>query len=182
MKHSTLILLLLTACGEQAPTADGGFPADAESGLDASVLEDAGGPSLEIGTGVDRFEELVEGQEIEIILGPQGGGRWGGFHVWHGVKTQGFDPEGIMLSFRTYLADTREEIASQERRANLIPLDGTSYVAYGIAPPFLDCCKAEDQDIILAVEIRDATGRTGTSEKQAHATYCLDASGASVCP
>lgn len=179
-KLSCITLLLVAGCGGgESASTDAGIQTSADAGLS----EDAGNTDMvvEIGTGVDDFIPLTDGQAVDITLGPQGGGRSGGFHIWHAVKVWNIQPRDVLLSFKTRNADTGEEIASQERRVNLRPL-GEAYTAFGISPWLLDCCKAQDQDVIMWVEVKDAADRTGTDERRVHAGQCLDASGVSVCP
>ncbi len=177
---------VLCACDGRTHGDDGITHPDAsEAGSDAgeadAQVSDGGVMNVEIGTGVEAFEALTEGEMIPIQLGPQGGGQYGGFHVWHAVRVHDLDPTDITLNFRVYLASTNEEIASQERRADLLPSSG-GWIAYGIAPPFTDCCLAEDHDIVMTVLVTDSTGKTGSDRRTVHAELCKDFSGVSVCP
>ena len=153
---------------------------DPQSMMDGGTEPDAGTMEVEIGTGVDNFIPLTEGQAVDIILGPQGGGRNGGFHIWHSVRTRNIHPENVLLKFETRVASTGQLIATQERRANLRP-SGDDYVAHGIAPWLMDCCLAEDNDVRMAVEVIDDTGSMGSDARVVHASFCVEG-GFSVCP
>src|SRR5688500_10565276 len=93
--------LLLFACNSN--TDDDDDVGDVGS-PDALVITDSGTPDsgfdqVEIGTGVEMFETLTMNEVVNIILGPQGGGRMGGYHLWHAVRVRGFNPEGITMNF-----------------------------------------------------------------------------------
>jgi len=45
------------------------------------------GPSLELGTGTERFEPIVPGEMLRLYAGTQGG-----HHVWLSYRVTGFDP------------------------------------------------------------------------------------------
>ncbi|MBI4820666.1 MAG: hypothetical protein HY791_30660 [Deltaproteobacteria bacterium] len=190
------IWVLLAACASSVtPAKDSGEESDSggsgDSGLtdsgsrgDATDPIDGGqsGPTLEIGTGTERFEEIMEGQTLPIILGPQGGGRAGGYHIWHALRSRGFDPISVEATFRTVLP-SGEELAKETRRYDLAPgtTSGT-YVAYGSAPRLRDCCLAEETDVVMSVDLTDAHGVTGHAEQRVHTTYCADHDGSHICP
>lgn len=46
-----------------------------------------GEPAVEVGTGVDGFVALADGDTIDVVLGPQGG-----FHVYGSMRVTGIDP------------------------------------------------------------------------------------------
>lgn len=177
MKRLCLSLLVIAACGDGPPA----FP-DANGFPDALFLEDAGiPPSIEIGTGVVSFIPLTEGQAVEIFRGPQGGGRTGGYHIWHAARIHGVDPHAADLIFKTLLP-TGEEIASNARTENLQYMDG-AYVVAGVAPALSDCCHAANADVVMRVEIRDRNGVTAQDQRLVHAGDCLlGAGGPSLCP
>jgi hypothetical protein len=172
--------MLCAACGETED--DGSVDASPQDtgGVDAGM--DAGIHRAEIGTGVDGFEPLTTGQDVMLTQGPQGGGRQGGFHIWHAVRTRELNPEALTMAFHVYSVDTREELAAQTRMADLQP-DGTGgYVIWGVAPPFPDCCQAANQDVIMHVLVTDADGMTGEDERTIHALACRDNAGTDLCP
>ena len=176
-----LALAATAAACSGGPGSDAGAPPS--TSLDAGGAEDAGPADMvvEIGTGVDDFIPLEVGQAVEITLGPQGGGRSGGFHIWHAVRVWNAEPRDVLLSFETLSADSGALLGAQARRVNLRP-SGEAFVAYGIAPWLTDCCLAQDQDVIMSVEVRDAEGRVGVDQRRVRAGQCLDHEGASVCP
>jgi hypothetical protein len=150
---------------------------------EAPIVDAAITGSVEIGTGADRFIPVMAGEVVEIILGPQGGGRNGGYHLWHSLRARDVDPIAVSATFRTFLAAGREEIAVQTRTFDLQPGGGGSYVAFGIAPQLQDCCRVERADVIMRIELT-TSGGVITDERQVRASdRCVDGmSGASICP
>lgn len=45
-----------------------------------------------LGTGEWMFEQLEDGQEVELVLGSQGG-----WHVWASVRAQGLEPDNVLF-------------------------------------------------------------------------------------
>jgi hypothetical protein len=144
----------------------GGAPADGGQGRDGgsgggdamSMASDAGGPTVELGTGTDHFEPLVEGQKLIFNLGPQGGGRFGGYNIWGGVRATGVMPQGAMLTY-TLTSTAGDVLAASMRQTTLIP-DGSDFVAYAISVVLNDCCKAAARDLTLRLDFMDAGGVT----------------------
>lgn len=56
--------------------------------------------SIEIGTGTWRFEPLVDGQEIPLVHGAQGG-----WHFWLAVRAHGITSDAGSLTFERQPAD-----------------------------------------------------------------------------
>lgn len=158
LRKAVLALLLLAACGDPEPSG-----ADAEP---AVFLEDAGTPvRVEIGTGVFRYEPLSDGEEVPIIKGPQGGGRNGGFHVWHATRVNGIDPRGLEINFTTLLADSRLLVASSTLTADLDYVDG-AYQFLGAAPFLMDCCLVVGAELLMQVRILDKNGLGGSDARR----------------
>ena len=51
-------------------------------------------PWIEIGTGASQFEPLTAGQEVPLVMGPQGG-----YHVWGAFRGGDFDHENLTIEF-----------------------------------------------------------------------------------
>jgi hypothetical protein len=171
-------LLSLGGCGSEPldSAADAGRAADAGAGAsDAST-----GVQVEIGVGEDGFMPVVEDQRVELVLGPQGGGRFEGHHVSVAVRTRGLSPLGVKLTFRL-LAEDRTEVAVQPRVFDLARR-GDDLVAYGVRPRVSDCCLVAERALYLAVEAEDAEGKKGSDERRVRAGPCLDERGVSRCP
>lgn len=194
MKTRCATLAILLSLGSGCSSDPDGGGADASSpGQDASALDaatpgdggsggDGGAPRpVEVGTGRDSFEVLVEGQEVALSVGPQGGGRMMGYHVWMGLRARGVNPTGVRATYTILGATTRDLHAEQTRLFNLEP-SGDAFVSYGIAPRIIDCCLVENQDVLLRVEITDADGVTAEDERRVHAGACLDRDQRRICP
>lgn len=73
--------------------------------------EFSGDPALTVGTGEFAYEDVTEGQFVEIGAGPQGG-----HHIWFGVRATGLDPRQLRLDSQLYFApqDSEEETLEGE--------------------------------------------------------------------
>ena len=158
------------AAGRDADSPDADSP-DAESN-DAEV-EDAGspdvppsGPRLEVGTGSFEFEPLTAGQIVELISGPQGGGRFEGFHIWFGARTWELNPTAISVTFIVMLASDRTELARLNWVTNFRATATDAYEIWGGNPRLMDCCAAVDQPLIMRVEVLDADGLSAAGETE----------------
>ena len=173
----SVVALWLAACGTSGP----GSTDDPDSGVAAG--QDAATPTVEIGTGVDAFESIVEDQVLELRVGPQGGGRFEGYHIFSAVKVDGYDPVNLLATFQI-LSEDRQVQAEQARQFPRLQPDGEAYVAFAVAPRLMDCCVVEDATIYLRVEVRDQNGLTGSDERRVHTSaLCEDQEqpGTSVC-
>lgn len=142
------------------------------------------GPSVEVGTGSSGFQELIEGQTIPFIQGPQGGGRYEGYHFWGAIRTVDYDPDEASIRLIYLRADDREEFARQERILPLQPAGDGSFVAWGFAPRIRDCCEVRNIEVIMRAEIEDNGGKSGFDEIRVRSQdSCLDIlTDVSVCP
>lgn len=189
MKRAAAIVFLwgqpaMLGCSSQDshPSDVGANLNDASGGAINDAGDDGGaGDSVEVGTGRDQYESLADGETVEIVLGPQGGGRVNGYHIWGGLKVVGFQPERARVSFTILDASTRELRASQTRVVTLEP-SSDGFVAYGLAPRIMDCCDVEGRSVIMRGEIEDAAGKRGSDERVVRASTCVTGSGAPLCP
>ncbi len=190
MRFGFCWLLLTLACGSEGTpsdagttSADTGSPAlDGGLDQDQGVSVDASGPRCEVGTGVDLFEEVAEDQVVALSLGPQGGGRYSGYHIWSSVRVNGVSPQRALVRFKLLLADTGTEIGRQERQFNLEP-NGNNFVAYGVAPWIDDCCPVRNQAVLMQVELQDQNGLSCTDQRRVRAAdRCPDPNGVDICP
>lgn len=177
-----LILGLVLGCGG----TDGGDPGGGDAGLGVGVDAGPGGPSgptVEIGTGSTGFVPIVEGETLPLEVGPQGGGRFDGYHIFAAMRVVGFAPNRILGTFQILDADGNVQ-AEQARRFPRLQPDGDGFVAFAVAPRLMDCCLVEDQPVTLRVEVVDENGLTGRDERRIQAgAMCEnpDSPGNSVC-
>jgi len=54
----------------------------------------------ELGTGEWEFVPIEDGQDVPLVAGSQGG-----HHVWASLRTEGLDPDRVMLEIETQPAD-----------------------------------------------------------------------------
>jgi hypothetical protein len=140
------------------------------------------GPRIEVGTGAIQFEPLSEGQVVELSSGPQGGGRFDGFHVWFGARSHELDPNAISVTFILMLASDRSELARLSWVTNFRPTAGEAYEIWGANPRISDCCAAVSQELVMRVEALDADGVTAAAEiRVVGEDECADLS-MSYCP
>lgn len=183
------ILLLGCGSGEGDPTpADSGLGSEDGGSGDAGPIDlgfvDGSVPNpVEVGTGVDGFVPLRDGQLIEVSQGPQGGGRLMGFHIWGAVRVRGFAAQGALVRFRYLALPSRAAIGIQERMVTLQP-EGDTLVAYGFATRLNDCCAILDQRIVMRVEVQDRNGLMGADEREVTTpSACVDnTTQQDVCP
>lgn len=184
-------VLLMTAlcvggCAADDAAADGGsmdgaVSADdgvtgADVSVDAGVEPDAriegdsavrgGEPWVQIGQGEDVFSALAEGDEVFVILGPQGG-----YHVLGSVQAGGFDtgnpddlqdPRNPVTAFAVYLGERRVDADVASFRQALKPAFGLEDT-YEMVGRFVILDIADDDELVgetldLRVEITDSDG------------------------
>jgi len=172
------------ACGSAGPdgasdaaTIDGGTATGSDGGT-------ASGPTVQIGTGLDRFEALSEDQVLPLQVGPQGGGRIEGYHIYSAVRVKGYATNNLLATFRILDAN-RQVQAEQARQFPRLQPEGDAFVAYAVAPRVMDCCVVENQPVYLSVEVEDINGLTGSDEMRVVAgPICEDPEnrGQSLCP
>ncbi len=139
---STLALGLVLGCGSDQASPDAGIPT-----MDA-------GPSghLEVGTGIVRFEPLSMETAAALVPGPQGGGRYGGHHIWAALRLVDIDPSALeTYSVRVFSADGTQ-VAEFIRDANTAPFEQDAegrWFLSGLAPRLDDCCMVAEQDFTL---------------------------------
>lgn len=98
---ASIVCSSICACGATRDVSTS--PADA--GLVAT---------LELGTGRTAFEPVVNGETLQVILGPQGG-----YHIFGGVKATGVVPQNIQLICALSFADTDAPITTTLSVQNL---------------------------------------------------------------
>jgi hypothetical protein len=124
-------------------------------------------PNVVLGTGEITFEPIVEGQDLEFILGPQGG-----YHFLASMRVQGVaagDPADRTFSgnptttFTAFLVEdgSRIDLDASSYTQGLEPLpDGVTYQMVGrlLILDIRDCADLENRDVRIEVEVRDDAG------------------------
>jgi hypothetical protein len=158
-----------------AMSADGGSPLDAaiqDTGAPDAGAHDAGGPWVEIGQGQMQFTPVADGDKLVFNLGPQGGGRFGGYNVWGAVRANGLMPLGITLSF-SLTGTSGDVLGSVMFDTGLMP-DGANESEAGIAILLNDCCKAAGRVMTYHLDAKDTAGLMRSDERHVR--------GADQCP
>jgi hypothetical protein len=139
------------------------------SGADAGDGSVAGDASdlrvVEVGTGMDTFLPLMTDQMVNFVIGPQGGGRYMGYHIWSAVRTHGYNPNGATVRITVLSATTGVVHASQTRIVQLEP-HGADDIAYGIAARLDDCCAVAGRPILMHADVTDQDGNHGVDERR----------------
>jgi hypothetical protein len=168
----------LLACGAAEDPADRAPPP--AGALDAGAPGDPPFAEVEVGTGEDGFLPVADGEEVPLVLGPQGGGRLEGYHVTSAVRTRGLERRQARVTFRL-LDEAGAEVGAQVRVFDL-ERRGEDAVAYGVRPRVADCCRVAGRPMSLEVEVEDQAGRTGRDARRVVAGPCLDDRGRGICP
>ena len=179
-RYLLISLCFLTACGSDLPSEGG--PADTGVVM-ASDGATSSGAALLLGTGETEFLELREGQVLPLILGPQGTGRIGGYHVWGGVETRGLDASArINLKFNFVKTRDGQLMADSEWNKMLQPA-ATGAQFYALPIIVRDCCSARNELILMSATATDQNGLSVTSSVTFQAgPKCSDAEGNEICP
>ena len=178
--------------GSEASSVDAAVPRDADlamvatdamdaAAVDASrIAPDAGPKLVQVGTGSNQFEALTPGQTVSLVLGPQGGGRNGGYHIWSALKTVDLNPDRINVTIELLSTPDRSTVVTMSRALRLQDV-GDGHAAFGIrlAPP--DCCTVADRPVIMRVAVEDVDQRSAEDEVEVNLGLCLDDQGADVC-
>ncbi len=116
--------------------------------------------SVEVGTGVAAFEPLVDGGEVELVFGPQGG-----FHVWTGVRLRGADfTEGYVNLQAAHQGGTLAGLPSSEA-VQFIAAASESKDAAGLRT-FVTHKLASGTELTLRTEVVSRDGRHGAAERR----------------
>lgn len=170
---------LTVCCSGGDPDEDDGGTRRRDSG-ERSDAGDVGVGVVRIGTGLDRFEPLTPGQKVDFVRGPQGGGQFFGFHVWHAARLEGYPFDVARVRFELHEAESGEQRAFVERNTAL-ERDGDGKVVFGVAPQVDDCCRVDRKEVIMRVLIESPDAPFGEDEIRVLTTTCADPGGPPVC-
>lgn len=149
-----VVLLALPACGGGDDVADAG-PAVAE-----------------LGTGIDGFEPITNGQDLFVVQGPQGG-----YHFFGSVTATGVepgnpddlsDPRNPNTVFRVFRGDARVDLDASDFTQGLRPVAGTGGVGMVgrlVILDITDDAQLDGVEVRIEVEIRDVNGATARDQR-----------------
>lgn len=116
--------------------------------------------AIELGTGEWRFEPLVDGQEVRMIHGAQGG-----WHVWTSVRAADLDPDRVRLELYMRPADEPEsDWDTSKINVNMVP-DGDAFAYLGYPFVVVSPACAADRPLEIRAVLRDRRGTTGSDSR-----------------
>lgn len=115
---------------------------------------------VEVGTGEWQFEPLVDGQEVELAHGAQGG-----WHLWTSVRTLGLEPEGVQLDVTTTVVDDPASATTSRGRIKLTEREDGRCEFIGWPAVLGKPACAIGQPLRLKAVVTDARGAVATGER-----------------
>ena len=139
-------------------------------GDDEPVIE--GPPRVELGTGEADFESLADGDDIEVVLGPQGGfhlvgsARVGGIHP--GDSGDLGDPDNPTTTFRVFVGSTRFDAMASSYTQGLAPAGNAEYEMIGrfVILDILDDTELDGMTVRFDVDVVAADGTAMASDSR----------------
>lgn len=170
------------ALQEDAQTVDSGLPVDAAISIDSGPSVDAStAPFVEVGTGDTQFVSIDSTSIVPFILGPQGGGSAGGYHVWLAFRSQGYAPRNIDVTVGLEDPSDNTVLNSMSRPLDLQPL-GNYFGLVGIRLVLPDCCAVRSRSLRFRVTLSDTNQVTGTGVQTfTSSDICPDIDGNDIC-
>ncbi|MBT8493344.1 MAG: hypothetical protein KJO07_09835 [Deltaproteobacteria bacterium] len=154
MKRLALALVVLLGCG----------------GDDEPVIE--GPPRVELGSGESSFEPLVDGDEIEVVLGPQGG-----YHLVGSARVGGIDPgnpndlgdsDNPTTTFRVFVGSSRFDAMASTYTQGLKSAGNAEYEMIGrfVILDILDDAELDGMMVRFEVDVLAADGAGMASDSR----------------
>lgn len=121
-------------------------------------------PTLEIGTGVEAFEALMDGQDLRMQAGLQGG-----CHVWVSLRTDGLAAPGLLVEYDVVRPATGESTGSAA--SAIVELeardDAEGLCEFVGFTAFLESpWTFQDERVRLELTLTDANGRKATASRE----------------
>lgn len=129
----------------------------------ASEGPDAGPPSIELGTGTRAFEPLVDGEDIFVVQGPQGGyhlvGSMRASNVDGGNPADLSDPNNPNTRFEVYLDDERVDAGASDYTQGLQEgQGGLEMIGRNVILDIADDSELEGLTLRFVVTLNDVNG------------------------
>lgn len=116
---------------------------------------------VELGTGEVAFEPLVDGTELPLVAGPQGG-----HHVWIGFRVTGLASTRAELTVEPIPLTTGEPPPrSAPVRVVLTELPDGSFEYFGWPAQLADPGCLVGEQMILRITLEDSRGSRGSDER-----------------
>lgn len=150
MTRAALIAVVLAACGTNGPPPE-----------QLAAIPDAA-PTLlvDVGGGMLDFEELEDGQEVDLVYGPQGG-----FHVWTSVRVHDVTIGEARINLYARYEDGTNAGTPSRVATPLGEQPGGKRVVYGLRTFITDAAAARGKRIVLRVEVVASGDRHGAGQK-----------------
>lgn len=146
------VLLFATACGDNA-----------QGMVDTSIAA-----TVEVGSGIEGFEPLVDGDSIFIIEGPQGGR-----HVFGHARITGMEPgasraDGPETTFSVHTLDGTRLSADLPPFTEPYVEEGGAFTLPSGRFVFIEVPAAEilDTTVVLGVQVKDRNGVSGEDARR----------------
>ncbi len=141
------------AAEDVSADVSGDVSGDARDDVARDVGEDtAGGPFIVVGTGLSEFITVENGDELEMVMGPQGG-----WHIDVSVQIRGLVPEDLELEINGFDEETGEQVAIRVERIlspRRVLEDGEGHVRLGDLLVFMILSEDEIVGRSVRVEAR----------------------------
>lgn len=154
---TVVVLSLAAACGPAIIDGDdGGRPSTGGNGgaTDSSNL-----PLVELGTGADGFHPVADGDQLPLVMGPQGG-----YHIWAAVRVRApINPKNLTMNFRLILDGA--EVSNNTWKFTLSQ-NGSTWEWYAGTEIVDDPMAVSGKEVEYRVEVVDVDGRKGSDSRR----------------
>lgn len=142
--------LVLVACGTNGPTGD-----------QLATIPDAA-PTLlvDVGGGMLDFEELSDGQDVDLVYGSQGG-----FHIWTSVRVHDVTIGEAQINLYARHEDGTNAGPPSRVATALGEQPGGKRTVFGLRNFITDAAAVRGKRIVLRVEVVASGARHGAAEK-----------------
>ncbi len=171
--RTALICLMLLACdcGDDTTPADAGADTATtpDSGdRDADRDADVGSARIEVGTGLTDFVEVEDGDDVELVMGSQGG-----WHVDVALRLYGMEPMDMLIAIHGFDTSSGDEVTIPIERVltrRRVRDLGDHWLRLGDQAVFMitEASQASDRDLRLEVSATPLDGPTVQAEKRFH--------------
>jgi hypothetical protein len=128
--------------------------------LGGCAAEVVGDGTVELGTGEWRFEPVVDGQDVTLVRGVQGG-----FHVWVSMHADGLEREGVTMELVTAKMDGTRDPEMSVVDVDLAPAtEGAGTELLGWPAILADPGCVVDSALLVRVTLTDRRGAQASDE------------------
>lgn len=116
--------------------------------------------TVDVGGGILDFEELADGQEVDLTYGAQGG-----FHIWTSVRVHDVTVSEAQINLLSRYEDGTPAGPASRVATPLGEAPGGSRIVFGLRNFIADAAGARGKRIILRAEVVAKDQRHGAGEK-----------------